>query len=77
DDVLYLSGSPERINLLIAENALLPQKQDEAAAGLNFYDVGMAEILILPTSALVGRTVAQADFRATYGLNILGIRRHD
>ena len=29
DDVLYLSGSPERINLLIAENALLPQKQDE------------------------------------------------
>lgn len=77
DDVLYLSGSPERINLLIAENALLPQKQDEAAAGLNFYDVGMAEILILPTSALVGRTVAQADFRVTYGLNILGIRRHD
>lgn len=77
DDVLYLSGSPERINLLIAENALLPQKQDEAATGLNFYDVGMAEILILPTSALVGRTVAQADFRATYGLNILGIRRHD
>lgn len=27
DDVLYLSGSPERINLLIAENALLPQNR--------------------------------------------------
>lgn len=76
-DVLYLSGSPERINLLIAENALLPQKQDEADAKLNFYDVGMAEILLMPSSTLVGRTVAQADFRATYGLNILGIRRHD
>ena len=52
DDVLYLSGSPERINLLIAENALLPQKQDEAAAGLNFYDVGMAEILFCPLRRL-------------------------
>ena len=70
DDVLYLSGSPERINLLIAENALLPQKQDEAAAGLNFYDVGMAEILILPTSALVGRTVAQAEALEEMGVGI-------
>lgn len=46
-------------------------------AQLNFYDVGMAEILLMPSAVLVGRTVEEADFRTAYGLNILGIRRHD
>ena len=76
-DVLYLTGVPEQIRLLVSENELasLPTRKNEAR--LDFYDVGMAEVLLLPTSSLVGHTVAEADFRASYGLNILGIRRHD
>lgn len=76
-DVLYLTGAPEQIRLLVSENELasLPTRKNEAR--LDFYDVGMAEVLLLPTSSLVGHTVAEADFRASYGLNILGIRRHD
>lgn len=55
------------------------QLKDEAADAhlLRFYDVGMAEILVLPTSSLVNRTIEQTDFRANYGLNVLGIRRHN
>ena len=76
-DVLYLTGAPEQIRLLESENNLshLPTRKNETR--LDFYDVGMAEMLLLPTSSLVGHTVAEADFRASYGLNILGIRRHD
>ena len=76
-DVLYLTGVPEQIRLLVSENELasLPTRKNEER--LDFYDVGMAEVLLLPTSSLVGHTVAEADFRASYGLNILGIRRHD
>lgn len=76
-DVLFLSGLPEHINLLAAENGLLPKEMKDMEAQLNFYDVGMAEILLMPSAALVGRTVEEADFRTAYGLNILGIRRHD
>lgn len=76
-DVLFLSGLPEHINLLAAENGLLPKEMKDMEAQLNFYDVGMAEILLMPSAVLVGRTVEEADFRTAYGLNILGIRRHD
>lgn len=76
DDVLYVSGAPEHVALLASENALNAVKT-KGRRRLHFYDVGMAEILLLSTSALVGRTLGQADFRQKYGLNVLGIRRHD
>lgn len=76
DDVLYVSGAPEHVALLASENALNVVKT-KGRRRLHFYDVGMAEILLLSTSALVGRTLGQADFRQKYGLNVLGIRRHD
>ena len=76
DDVLYVSGAPEHVALLASENALNVVKT-KGRRRLHFYDVGMAEILLLSTSALVGRTLGQVDFRQKYGLNVLGIRRHD
>ena len=42
-----------------------------------FYDVGMAEILILPSSTLIGRTIAESTFRTQFGVNVLGVRRHN
>lgn len=76
-DVLYLTGSPDHICLLAAENALTEVQGKDTDKQLHFYDVGMAEILVLSSSSLTGRTVQETDFRATYGLNVLGIRRHD
>lgn len=76
DDVLYVSGVPEHVSLMASENSL-GVVQHKAQRKLHFYDVGMAEILLLGTSHLVGHTIGDADFRSKYGLNILGIRRHD
>lgn len=76
-DVLLLTGQPESIRLMGNENALGLLQPKKARNRLHFSQVGMAEILLMPTSSLVGRTVQEADFRKAYGLNVLGIRRHN
>lgn len=77
DDILYLTGTPENIGLMVAENGLIPATSKDAERSLNFYELGLAEVLLLPASTLAGRTIGEADFRKTYGLNVLGIRRHN
>ena len=73
-DVLYLSGPEERLERFAADYAL--ESGPSGSGGrLRFYEVGMAEILLLPTSVLAGRTVQEAEFRARYGVNVLGVRR--
>lgn len=76
-DVLLLNGAAAQVSLFAAENGLEDVRAAEAGERLHFYDVGMAEILVLPSSSLEGKTVEELDFRAAYGLNVLGIRRHD
>ncbi len=78
DDVLYVRGEAAQIDSWTSTNRLAvidPSK--DAAEHLHFYDVGMAEILIMPQSTLVNRTVEQTNFRSTYQLNVMGIRRHN
>ncbi len=77
-DVLYATGTVEQIDHFALELQLseVETSRNEGGGTLNFYDVGMAEILVLPASTLVGQTVEQTGFRSTYGLNVLGIRRH-
>ena len=52
---------------------------ETAASGsgnsLDFYDIGIAEIVLMPTSNIAGRTVKEAGFRDKFNLNVLGIRR--
>lgn len=77
-DVLYATGTVEQIDHFASKLQLseVETSRNEGGETLNFYDVGMAEILVLPASTLVGQTVEQTGFRSTYGLNVLGIRRH-
>ena len=37
-------------------------------------DIGMAQIIVPPTSRLVGRTLTQSRFRSTYDLAVIGIK---
>lgn len=76
-DQLFLTGPVEQVKLMAAEHDLTDLTEQTARGSLQFYDVGMAEVLLLPSSSLVGRTVGEADFRGAYGLNVLGIRRQD
>lgn len=82
-DVLYLSGDPEMISRFAADYSLrlLDNRTDEiehgssSGASMDFYDIGVAEILIMPSSSMINRTVTEAGFRSKFGVNILGIRR--
>ena len=44
---------------------------------LDFYDIGISEIVILPTSRLIGTRIKDSRLREDYALNILGIRRDE
>ena len=81
-DVLYLSGDPEMIQKFAADYSLrlLDRHTDEiegssSNASLDFFDIGVAEILIMPTSSMINRTIIEAGFRSKFSVNVLGIRR--
>ena len=83
DDVLYLSGDAEGIQKFVKDYSLrlLDRKTDEMDNGapnasLDFFDIGVAEILIMQSSSMINHTIAEVGFRSKFGVNILGIRRH-
>lgn len=39
--------------------------------------VGMAEFAVMPETESIGKTVQQLNFRSTYGLSVVGIKRED
>ena len=81
-DVLYLSGDPEQIEKFATDYSLrlIDKHTDEiegssANATMDFFDIGVAEILIMPTSSMINRTIIEAGFRSKFSVNVLGIRR--
>ena len=42
---------------------------------LDFYDIGIAEIVLMPSASIVGRKVMEAGLRSKFNVNVLGIRR--
>ena len=81
-DVLYLSGAPEQIERFAEDYKfrLLDRHTDEIEGSssnpsLDFFDIGVAEILIMPTSSMINRTIIEAGFRSKFNVNVLGIRR--
>ena len=80
-DVLYVTGEVESVERF-AEDYLLEMLDghttEEAAKAnnsLDFYDIGIAEIVLMPSSNLANRTVKDADLRGKFNVNVLGIRR--
>lgn len=82
-DVLYVSGGVEDVTRFAADYVLeiMDDHSAETAPGsgnagtMDFYDIGIAEIVLMPTSNMVGRTVKDAGFRDKFNVNVLGIRR--
>ncbi len=77
DDVLLvdLFASDSDIDALRQKFAL----EEMPLSGNYFTDrsqeIGMAEIILPPTSDLIGRTVVEAEFRSRFGLTVVGLRR--
>ena len=83
-DVLYLSGDAEKVHQFAEDFSLrlLDIHTDEiegssSNASLDFYDIGIAEILIMPSSSMINRKIQEAGFRSKFNVNVLGIRRHN
>ena len=81
-DVLYLSGEVEHIQKFVEDYSLrlLDNHTDEidgssSNPSLDFFDIGVAEILIMQSSTLTNHTIIEAGFRRKFGVNVLGIRR--
>ena len=81
EDILYVTGDFEKIKLF-AEDYLLEmldehttEEAKNSANSLDFYDIGIAEIVLMPSSNLINQTIKGAGFRDKFNVNVLGIRR--
>ena len=70
-DILYLMGSEENMKRLASDYGLRKTKD----VPINFYDIGLAEIVVMPTSQLVGLRIKELKLRNRFGINVLGIKR--
>ncbi len=83
-DIFYISGDIENVDTFAKTYNLemMDNHVEEITAGkrknrLDFYDIGIAEILLLPSSNIINKTIKDAGFRDKYDVNVLGIRRKD
>ena len=79
DDILYISGS-EAIVKVFAEKyklELLPENENSASKALDFYDIGVAEIVVMSSSSVVNKTIREVEFRSKYNVSVLGICRRN
>lgn len=83
EDVLYVRGSQDKMEQFVIAYQL--EKLESASAeemakggkALDFYDIGIAEIVLMPSSKLINQTVKECGFRDKFNVNILGIRRNN
>ena len=83
DDVLYVRGSQDKMERFVIAYQLerlesaSPEEMAKGGKALDFYDVGIAEIVLMPSSKLINQTVKECGFRDKFNVNILGIRRNN
>ncbi len=79
DDVLWLEGKRDSIQRLALHYDLGIQPfaatEDSSKSWLLSQEIGVAEIVLPPRSALIGRTITNAHFAEKYNVRVLGIAR--
>ena len=74
DDILYISGTEEQVKKF-ATDYKLEILADNENKSLDFYDIGVAEIVLMPSSSIINKTIREIGFRTRYNVSILGICR--
>lgn len=74
DDILYISGAEELVKKFVSDYnlELLPENE---SSQLDFYDIGVAEIVLMPSSSVLNKTIKEVEFRTKYNVSVLGICR--
>ena len=79
-DIIYLTGdakaaaefaSDYSLSLLEASGG----SKDGSSGAFDFYDIGIAEIVLMPNSRFENRSIRESGFRSKYHINVKGIRR--
>ena len=72
-DTLYIMGDEAKMQRFAADYGLRKMKDVK----IDFYDLGLSEIVVMPTSYFAGLRIGEANLRKRFGMNVLGIRRGD
>ncbi len=72
-DTLYIIGKEEKINRFAKDYGLRKMKDVK----IDFYDLGLTEIVVMPTSNFAGLRIGEANLRKRFGINVLGVKRGD
>lgn len=76
EDTLILQGEPDALLRLQAQETMrLRASVGSGEHRLDSADVSLVEVVLPPESRLVGSTLAEADFQASTGLNVLAFSR--
>ncbi len=70
-EILYLTGEDDSVARLAHDFRL--RKLDGHVTG--FYDIGITELVVMPSSRLDGLRVSESAMRERHGVSILGIKR--
>ena len=84
NDILYVLGDIENIDIFVQENRLhlIDANHSESKmlsvseiGGMEFSELGIAELVLMSNSKIVNKKVKDSGFRNLYNVNILGIQR--
>lgn len=75
NDILYLQGTKEQVDKFVQDYDLNWSPSEGQAEQLVSKQLGLAEVLLTPSSSLLNKTIADVGFREKYNLNIVGINR--
>ncbi len=77
DDILYVSGTNDKVQDFADKYKLQVISDDDnnGKSGLDFYDIGVAEIVVMSSSSVVNKTIKEVEFRTRYNVSVLGICR--
>ncbi len=73
-DSLYIRGSKEDIGRFVVDFRLTLDATNSNKGKLQFYDIGIAEIVPLPNSPVLKDSIAALEFSKKFGVNVIGIR---
>lgn len=77
DDTFYVLGHREQVEKFAADHNLsvYEDEEREGKGKLDFYEIGLAEVLISPDSSLINRPLRKANFKERFGVTVLAIKR--
>ncbi|MCD8289725.1 MAG: SLC13 family permease [Prevotella sp.] len=70
-DIIYITGSNDAFERFCGEFKV----KEVQMSGIDFYDIGMAEIVVMPGSKMAGSRIKDSNIRDQLNINIVGIRR--